>query len=363
MKAIALIEAPQHVCYRYRLEAYVPELNRRGWTLEAVPISPGAVARLRQLRSVATADVVILQRKLLPIWQLLVLRRQARALVYDFDDAMFHRDSYSPKGVHSRRRLMQFWATIYAADAVIAGSEYLAAQAARFVGADRVTTIPTSLHPATYPLARHPDDGVTKLVWIGQPSTLNGLQLMQAQLTAVAQRVASVELHVVCSEFPQFAGVKVVARRWSSQTEAQELAGCDVGISWLPDDPWSAGKCGLKLLQYMAAGLPVVANSVGMHRQLVRHGETGFLADTPAEWIAAIGRLAEDPALRRRMGAAGRELVEDHYNVDRWSGVFASLLQGAAGPPRLPEFAPPAPLGKLRQRAVPPPAKSGDRRW
>ena len=75
--------------------------------------------------------------------------------------------------------------------------------------------------------------------------------------------------------------MKVVFRPWSRETETAELAEGDIGIAYMPDDSWSLGKCGLKVLQYMAAGLPVVANPVGVHREMIVHGETGFLADTP----------------------------------------------------------------------------------
>ena len=116
-------------------------------------------------------------------------------------------------------------------------------------------------------------------------------------------------------------------RQWSAATETAELADADVGISWLPDDPWSPGKCGLKVLQYMAAGLPVVANPVGMNPAMVRHGETGFLVQSAEQSAEAITRLARDPALRRRMGAAGRRLVETEYSVDRWAPAFADLVE------------------------------------
>ena len=97
MRLLALAEGPNHVCYRYRIEAFAAALAERGWTLAALPLAPHALERRRQLRSCAAADVVILQRKLLPLWQLRVLRKAAPKLIYDFDDALFHRDSYSPK--------------------------------------------------------------------------------------------------------------------------------------------------------------------------------------------------------------------------------------------------------------------------
>jgi glycosyltransferase involved in cell wall biosynthesis len=121
---------------------------------------------------------------------------------------------------------------------------------------------------------------------------------------------------------------------WQEATESAEIAAGDIGVSWIPDDQWSAGKCGLKVLQYMAAGLPVVANPVGLHKTLVRQGETGFLAETPAEWVDAIRRLAADPALRQRLGQAGRELVEASYQVPlgaaSWLQVLHRLDPGTA---------------------------------
>jgi glycosyltransferase involved in cell wall biosynthesis len=128
-------------------------------------------------------------------------------------------------------------------------------------------------------------------------------------------------------------GLDVVPRRWSSATEAAELTDADVGICWLPEDSWSRGKCGLKVLQYMAAGLPVVANPVGMNRRLVVDGQTGLLASTPGEWADAIGRLAADPTLRAAMGRAGRRLVARRYDVAVWGRRFAELIHSVASAP------------------------------
>jgi glycosyltransferase involved in cell wall biosynthesis len=103
-----------------------------------------------------------------------------------------------------------------------------------------------------------------------------------------------------------------------------------VGISWVPDDPWSRGKCGLKVLQYQAAGLPVIANPVGVHADMVRANETGFLATTTEEWVAAARRLA-DTGLRRRLGLAGRRQVEERFSVkagaQRWLRALEQLAQ------------------------------------
>ena len=104
MKLSALVEGVDHVCYRYRIEAFAWALAERGLRLEAVPLRRGTLGRIRQLRAAGRADVVILQRKLLPIWQLRLLRRAARRLIYDFDDALFQRDSYHRKAAASWQR-------------------------------------------------------------------------------------------------------------------------------------------------------------------------------------------------------------------------------------------------------------------
>jgi len=118
---------------------------------------------------------------------------------------------------------------------------------------------------------------------------------------------------------------------WSQATEAAELASADIGISWLPGDLWSRGKCCLKVLQYMAAGLPVVANPIGVQAHLVRHGKTGFLVETPEQWTEAIGRLAHDPELRRLMGRAGRQRVEQDFSVAVGARRWLDVLQEAQG--------------------------------
>ncbi|MFH1268585.1 MAG: glycosyltransferase family 4 protein [Planctomycetota bacterium] len=332
MKLVALIEAADHVCYRYRIEAFAWALAERGLELEPDPFRRGVLPRIHQLRALRRADVTILQRKLLPIWQLRILRRAARYLIYDVDDALFCRDSYHRKPPESWQRLARFWATVYAADAIIVGNAHLEERVASYVERERVHLIPTCVEPRAYPLARHERLGSgIRLAWIGQKSTLPSLHRAQPQLAAAAgEGPPGLELRVISDRFPTLSRVPVVPRPWSSATEAAELADCDIGISWLPDDPWSRGKCGLKVLQYMAAGLPVVANPVGMNGRMVVDGRTGLLASTPAEWAAAIRRLAANPGLRRHMGDAGRRLVEEQFSVGSWGPRFAAAIAQAA---------------------------------
>ena len=83
----------------------------------------------------------------------------------------------------------------------------------------------------------------------------------------------------------------------------------------LMDDEWSRGKCGLKILQYMAAGIPAVGSPVGVNKEIIQDGKNGFLASTEDEWYEKLLSLCEDPELRRRMGNAGRKTVKKNTQL------------------------------------------------
>jgi glycosyltransferase involved in cell wall biosynthesis len=330
MEVLALIESADHVCYRYRLNALAWALAQEGLLLEALPIQRGW-RRISSLLAGRGAKIVVLQRKLLPAWQLAILRRNAQCLVYDIDDAVFRRPTFTRPKQRSHARLTRFRGIVRAADAVLAGNDYLAQFASAYTEPGRVHFVPTCVEPSWYPLASHRRiDSWARLAWIGQRSMLPSLNAMQDHLAAIGRRLPDVSLRVICDVLPQVSGLQVELRPWSSSTEAAELADADIGVSWLCDDLWGQGKCGLKILQYMAAGLPVVANSVGVHRKMIVHGQSGFLVDTPDDWAESVARLAANPSLRHRMGAAARLTVENDYNVRCWGPKVARLLRQLA---------------------------------
>jgi glycosyltransferase involved in cell wall biosynthesis len=344
VQVTALVEGIDHVCCRYRLAAFRSALRQAGHELELCPLPAKPWQWLQRMRALGSADAVILQRRLLPPWQLALLRRAARFLIFDFDDAIFGRDSYAARGFHSRRRQRRFVATIRSADAVTAGNAFLQAEAARWRTPQRVYQLPTCVDATRYPLAahRHSNAGVQSrdlrfamtgptevhLVWIGSGSTLRGLERAQRLFEHVGRQCPGLSLNLVCDRSLSLACLPVRHVPWSAEREPKALAEADIGISWVPDDPWSRGKCGLKILQYMAAGLPVVANPVGVQAELVVPDVTGFLAETPTQWADAIALLANDPILRRRLGAAGRRRVEAEYSLVRGTGRWLDVLAG-----------------------------------
>jgi glycosyltransferase involved in cell wall biosynthesis len=166
-----------------------------------------------------------------------------------------------------------------------------------------------------------------RIAWIGLPYNLAYLDALAAPLASLAAAGHRCELRVISSALPRdlspFAGVDVLLRPWSEAGEVDELLACDVGIMPLPDSPWAEGKCGLKLLQCMAAGLAVVASPVGVNPDIVQDGVNGLLASTPDEWKTALERLAGDPALRRSLGKAGQQTVAKHYSLERGARLVA----------------------------------------
>ena len=326
MRIVALVKSPEHVCCRYRLAAFRPDLEAMGHRLE-LRTWPRRWQARRWGREIGTADMIILQRKIPPPWMLSLFRQAAPCLIYDFDDAVFIRDSFTGWGPHWPGRARSFARVVRAAQVVVAGNRFLFDHAALWTGPEKIHLVPTCLNPDLYPLAQHTSRGNIQLVWIGSSSTLRGMERVRPLLEMLGQRLPGLQWKIICDRFLKLRTLPVIRCPWSEASEATDLASADIGISWLPDDLWSQGKCGLKILQYMAAGLPVVANPVGMQASLVRHGETGFLVRTDKEWQDAIGRLAADRDLRRRMGLAGRAVVEANYDMADAAGHWRDLLK------------------------------------
>ena len=340
MNLLALVETPDHVCCRYRIRAFAPALQEAGWSLTCEALSKGTFSRTFQLRRVEAFDAVVLQRKLLPGWQLQILRRAARHLVFDFDDAVLYRDSNDPRGPDSHRRLRRFARTVRMADTVVAGNDFLADCALRAGSrVERVHVIPTCVNPNLYTIGgQDPSDKNIDLVWIGTSSTLKGLQYPQVIWNALAQSLPTLRLRVICDQFPQDFPIPIVPITWNESGEARQIAAGHIGVSWLPEDLWSRGKCGLKVLQYQAAGLPVLANPVGCQPEMIRSGENGILATTPEEWVAAAKLLANNSILRQQLGMAGRLRVESDYSLSAWADTFVTSMTGTMRPTAGPSW-------------------------
>lgn len=290
-------------------------------------------ARLQAVRRAARdADAVIVEKELFPFLPAAaerLMRGGKAALIYDYDDAIWH--------AYERRRFGPFGAVfadkiahmVARADHIVAGSHYLAEQLTAW-GAD-VTLIPT-----TVPAARYQGQGLTSektadIVWIGSLSTgphvraiFPVLERLHRERGSVA-RLIGFHPSLINGPTPDF--VEIVP--WSTETELDAMASGRVGIMPLPDEPFERGKCGFKLVQYMGMGLPTVGSPVGENRFIIQDGTTGYLATSPEEWHDRLTRLLDDPISAARMAQAGRKRYLADYSTEGACNRLESVLLDA----------------------------------
>jgi glycosyltransferase involved in cell wall biosynthesis len=235
---------------------------------------------------------------------------------------MFHN---RPVGRVSRWKTQrQFQATAKILDHVAAGNEYLA-DIFRRQGC-QASVLPTVVDAGRYQAKVHAPTAIPRLVWIGSHSTLPYLRAFLPAIERAAAETPGLRLLTIADASVESDVITMEHEPWTETGEAAALCRGDIGIAPTPTDPWTMGKCGFKILQYVAAGLPVIASPVGANAQIVLEGETGFLPREPGDWPAAIARLATDVDLRARMGAAGRHRVETQYSLARAADLWAELL-------------------------------------
>ncbi len=326
MKLGALIQGFEVPSSRYRVLQYFPHLETSGFSCEARPFPSSWWTWGRTLRWIRTLDLLILHRKRPSALRLRQIRRAAKRLVYDVDDAVMYRDTLSPGRQESAGRRRRFAATVKAADLVIVGNRYLERHAREHT--DRVAVLPTALDLDRYAVRTWPRHvGPVVMGWIGDTGSVAYLEAQRDLFERLGRDVPGTIFRVLSSRFPQYKRLKVDGVRWTAENEAQTLRSFDLGVMPLPDDPWSKGKCGLKLLQYMASGVPAVASPVGMNADVLVDGVNGFSPATVEEWLLAVRQLKDDPELRKRMGAAGRKTVEEGYALSVTAPRLAALLQ------------------------------------
>ena len=334
---------------RFRFLQYVPFLEAAGWRVSHRPNRPWrhwqshAVTRpLRWLlqrggsslrrfsrwvdvREAAHFDVVFVNRDLLGtdlVFERMLLARNSR-IVFDFDDAVH---------LGSKRDHVE-WMCRHAAWVTVGSPVLLdfAAQHSR-----RATLLPTVVDVARYrTAAAAATHRRARVGWLGSPLSIEQTLFPHLAMLARVQQVVDFELVIVSKPRPTLPdGIAWRYVEWSPAVETAIADLFDIGIMPLVDDEFQRAKCGTKLLQYMAAGLPAVASPVGLNIALLRDSEAGLLAAAEADWQEALRVLAADHELRRRLGARGRDHCSRHYALERWAPVLNEILHTvAAGRP------------------------------
>lgn len=334
MKLLILTEGPLVPSTRFRILPLAPLLEAQGIhctirhcfptkylvaqkrLIRPIVDSTIALARVPQIWDAGRFDAVLMQRDLVR-WpwffpESLLLCRQPRLLL-DIDDAQWLFASESKiKRIAER------------SSAVFCGNENLRG----FFSPIPTLLVPTCVDTSSYAVKQVSDSPQTVIGWVGSEFNFPFFEEIRVPLERLL-RNPNLTLEIVSDgkEVPSLAGLPVTYRRWRSDAEFDALLRFDIGIMPLPDNELTRHKCGLKLIQYMAAGLPSVASPVGANRDIVCDGETGFLATTAAEWERAVLALAESSELRQRMGASARARAEARYDVHGAAQIIGGALR------------------------------------
>ena len=340
---------------RYRALQYVPYLEAQGWSVEHWPLMSDRYTRHlltagRRLLGDAVCsysrrlgqllwtrlqgfDVIFIQGQVFPwipffIERALILGRHP-GVVVDYDDAIY--TQYS--GTILRGKIE---AVMGCCREVIVGNQTLYQYAAQY--APRVTLIPTVIDLQLYrPKIDYAVEPERPFVigWIGTAATAKHLLYRVDALRALA-REHRITLRCVGapSDF-NISGVDVERISWSEQTEAEVIRGFDIGIMPLTSDAFAGGKCGFKLIQYMAAGVPAVGEHLGANAEIITDGENGLLASTTEEYICKIRLLLQNRKLRETIGRAGRARIESAYCIQKTASLLEGVLQRGCGQKRI----------------------------
>lgn len=290
--------------------------------------------RLLVLLTVFRYDVLWIEKELFPYFPAFFERLLAFLgvrYVVDYDDAIFHNYDLSGSGLIRKVLGWKIDAVMAGASCVIAGNQYLA-ERARQAGAKRVEIIPTVVDHNRY--SQIPSTGDSQLVigWIGSPSTQRYVVDIQDALRAVCDKTGARLMLVGATDavVDQLSGIPVEVVPWSEESEAENIAQMDVGIMPLVDGPWEKGKCGYKLIQYMASGVPVVASPVGVNVEIVDGYGCGRMAESKDDWAESLLELLSGADVRNTLGRAGREAVVKRYSLQTQSPILADILKSAA---------------------------------
>jgi len=345
---------------RFRFEQYLTQLKQKDFKITFLPlynqstwlslyqkgnrigkfinISGAFIRRVTKSCTALTGDFVFIHREMLPvgppIMEWVISKVFRKKIIYDFDDAIWLTDNIHENRFEKILRWRGKVASICAwSYKVSVGNAYLADYAGRF--SKNVVVIPTTIdtvsvhNPARFQKKTTAPGGANKIIigWTGSHSTLKYLKDLEPVLQSVENKYPHVSFLVIADRAPDFTLKKLIFKKWTKESEIEDLIQADIGIMPLPDDEWAKGKCGFKALQYMALEIPCLASPVGVNTTIIQHGVNGFLCNTPAEWMKCFDALISNEPYRMQIGQQGRITVERTYSVRSNASAFLSLFR------------------------------------
>lgn len=341
---------------RFRFEQYLSMLPAAGFRIKVFPflnkktnkvlyrgghyfhkiagVLSGIGRRILMLLEISSAHYVFIYREATPlgppIFEFLIAKVFRGKIIYDFDDSIWIANTSDENKFvgwlkwNSKVQTVCTWSY-----KVSCGNQYLCDFARRFNSniVFNPTTIDTQLkhNPTLFSLS--PRDGWITIGWTGTHSTLSYLNLIEESLQEIEARFDNVRFLVIANRKPNLKLRRLEFILWNESTEIQDLLKIDIGLMPVPNDAWSLGKCGFKILQYLSLEIPAIASPVGVNSIIISEATNGFLAASKDEWIQKLALLILNPALRKKIGMAGRRKVQERYSVESNSSNFLSLFE------------------------------------
>ena len=266
--------------------------------------------RLLKIYKIKNYDLIFIEKELfpyLPFWLEHLFLRKVK-YVLDYDDAIFH--SYGDGNFiiktllkNKIKKLIKF------SNLVISGNSYLNDYAMECTDSKTII-INTNVNLEMYDEVKVSKKKQFTIVWIGSPSTANYIKVAEKALVKFCKQY-SAKFVMIGGKY-EIDGIDVEFLDWSPISEIELLKSCHVGIMPLFDNGWERGKCGFKLIQYMAGKLPIIASPVGINKDIVYEGQNGFLVDSDEEWFEALRNVYLS---KTKMGDFGHRLVSKEYDL------------------------------------------------
>jgi len=337
IRVIAITGGKNVPSRRFRIDALAPFLAKR--SIELTELCPAiskyppssrllrlpwfAVALMERLTFLYRSrgyDAVILQREMISTLPTLE-RLLPKPRVLDVDDAIY---------LHRNGRAAEYVAR--SCSLVICGNHYLAEKFSQWNS--NVVVIPTGVDTDQLrPIVNRDTTESPIIGWIGTAGNYNYLELIEPALKKVLTSFPDTRLQIISNQFPAFLahfGEQLDFKLWRPGIENDLLPRLTIGIMPLTDSEWARGKCAFKMLQYMAAGIPVVASPVGMNAEILASSSVGLAAQNNEQWVESLSTLLESPETAESMGENGRQLVEKKYSLlvvsSKWQRVFREMM-------------------------------------
>ncbi len=277
----------------------------------------GLIIRMFDVIRASRFDYVLVYREAhffgMAFFERLIAKRTV--MLFDFDDAIWLNDtSDSNKNLSWLKNAGKTAAIVRTSALTIVGNDFLAAPPRQW--SRNVIVIPTTIDTNTYSYRKPKEREPVVVGWIGSLTTLRHFKQAIPFLTDIKNKYGDKVIYKVIVDVDyREPALGIVSTKWNQLTEVEELANIDIGIMPLPDDDWSRGKCGFKGIQYMSLGIATVMSPVGVNTSIISHGQNGMLAQTRQEWTDCLSQLIESAPLRRKLGLAGRQTIEERYSV------------------------------------------------